>query len=97
MKRWLEELLEEYLPLIRDLKDNCSDRQTAQQWTNWMKQRWCDRGLVELRQQKEPMNLTRLAIKEIDPNHVALESMNFTMEEWFEVNLNRGKAEIRAK
>lgn len=92
MKRWLEELLEEYLPGIRDLKDNCSDRAKAQQWTNWMKQRWCDRGLVELRQQKEPMNLTRSAIKEIDPNHVALESMNFTKEEWFEVNLSSDRA-----
>jgi bisphosphoglycerate-dependent phosphoglycerate mutase len=85
-KRWLEKLLSKYLPAIKDLGHSDKDRAEAQRWATWMKQQWVRRGLVDLKQQRNPMTQTRNSIKEIDPNHVALESMNFTTEEWFIIN-----------
>lgn len=86
MKKWLRELLDEFLPSVESLGDTPSDRAAAQRWADWMKGKWVERGLVELKQQKVPMNDTRNAIKAIDPSHVALEYMNFTPEEWTLVN-----------
>lgn len=86
MKKWLRELLDEFLPSVESLRDTPSDRAAAQRWADWMKGKWVERGLVELKQQKVPMNDTRNAIKALDPSHVALEYMNFTPEEWTIVN-----------
>ncbi|MBD3557326.1 hypothetical protein H6S82_00385 [Planktothrix sp. FACHB-1355] len=86
MKKWLRELLDEFLPSVESLRDTPSDRAAAQRWADWMKGKWVERGLVELKQQKVPMNDTRNAIKALDPYHVALEYMNFTPSEWTIVN-----------
>lgn len=87
MKKWLADLLDNhYLPAIAALKDNPADRAKVQEWTDWLKAKWVSRGLTELNQQRTLMTDTRNAIKAIDPNHIALESMNFTTAQWREMN-----------
>lgn len=87
MKKWLAVLLDEhYLPAIAHLQDNPSDRAKAEEWATWLKKEWAERGLTQLNQQRTLMTDTRNAVKAIDPHHVALQSMNFTTEQWREMN-----------
>lgn len=87
MKKWLAVLLDDhYLPAIAHLQDNPSDRAKAEEWATWLKQQWAERGLAQLNQQRTLMTDTRNAVKALDPHHVALHSMNFTTEQWREMN-----------
>ncbi len=87
MKKWLTELLKLYLPEVADLTDTPDGRATAQQWADWMKTQWAQRGLEALSQQRVPMTETRNFIKEhLGADHVALESMNFTEAQWRVMN-----------
>lgn len=87
MKKWLAVLLNDnYLPAIANLQDNPSDRAKAEEWATWLKQQWAERGLTQLNQQRTLMTDTRNAVKALDPHNVALHSMNFTTEQWREMN-----------
>lgn len=87
MKKWLAVLLDDhYLPAIANLQDNPSDRAKAEEWATWLKKEWAERGLTQLNQQRTLMTDTRNAVKALDPHHVALHSMNFTTEQWREMN-----------
>ena len=88
MRKWLEKLIaEEYMPAIAALKDTPEGRSEAQGWANWMKKQWAKHGLKALKQQRNLMTDVRRAIKErLGPDHFALESMNFTVDEWIQIN-----------
>ncbi len=86
--KWLTDLIKhEYLPAVRELSDTPEDRVKAQEWAAWMKQQWATHGLKQLKQQRNLMTAVRGAIKTtLGENHVALESMNFTIAEWTAIN-----------
>lgn len=87
MKKWLAVLLDDhYLPAITPLEDNEADRAKAEEWATWLKQEWAERGLTGLNQQRTLMTDTRNAVKAINPHHISLESMNFTTQQWREMN-----------
>ena len=87
MKKWLAQLLEEnYIPAIAPLKDTPVDRAQAREWADWLRGKWAEHGLTALNQQRTLMTDTRNAIKTIDSHHIALESMNFSTEQWREMN-----------
>jgi Telomere resolvase len=87
MRKWLQALVDEYLPAIAGLQHADEDREQAIVWANWMRQRWADHGLADLRQQRNLMTDVRRAIKtQLGADHVALEAMNFTMAEWLTIN-----------
>jgi hypothetical protein len=87
MKKWLAQLLDEdYIPAIAHLKNTPADRTQARKWADWLRGKWAERGLTTLNQQRTLMTDTRNALKAIDPHHIALESMNFTTEQWREMN-----------
>ncbi len=52
-----------------------------------MKKQWAKQGLKALKQQRNLMTDVRRAIKDrLGPDHFALESMNFTVDEWIQIN-----------
>ena len=89
MRKWLQTLIEtDYLPAITALEDTPEGRADAQVWADWMKQKWADHGLKALKQQRNLMTEVRNAIKQtLGEEHFALESMNFTTDEWIAINL----------
>ncbi|MEM9908571.1 MAG: protelomerase family protein [Cyanobacteria bacterium P01_D01_bin.44] len=84
---WLKNLLRKELPKVLEVKDTPAGHQQAQQWDALIKSKMVDRGLVSLRQQKNPITDVRRVIKAIDPNHPALQDVGFTPEEWTDINL----------
>lgn len=87
MRKWLQKLVDQYLPEIAALKDTPEGRAEAQGWANWMKKQWAKHGLPTLKQQRNLMTDVRRAIKDrLGPDHFALESMNFTVDEWIQIN-----------
>ena len=88
MRKWLQALVDNhYLPAIASLPDTPEGRAEAQTWADWMKQKWADHGLRALKQQRNLMTEVRNAIKQrLGKDHFALESMNFSLEEWIEMN-----------
>jgi hypothetical protein len=87
MRKWLQALVDEYIPAIAGLQHTDADRAQAIVWANWMRQRWADHGLADLKQQRNLMTDVRGAIKaQLGADHVALEAMNFTMAEWITIN-----------
>ncbi|MDJ0705700.1 MAG: protelomerase family protein [Leptolyngbyaceae cyanobacterium MO_188.B28] len=88
MRKWLQALVDNhYLPAIAVLPDTPAGRAEAQTWADWMKQKWADHGLKALKQQRNLMTEVRNAIKQrLGKDHFALESMNFSLEEWIQMN-----------
>jgi hypothetical protein len=90
MRRWLKTLYDkQYFPAIAPLVDTPQDRQISEQWAAWMKQKWQDHGLKDLKQQRNLMTEVRQTLKQqLGEDHIALQTMNFTREEWIEINLS---------
>jgi Telomere resolvase len=87
MRKWLQTLVDEYLPAVAPLQHSDDDRAQAIAWANWMRQHWAQHGLADLKQQRNLMTDVRSAIKmHLGTDHVALETMNFTMAEWTTIN-----------
>ena len=88
MRKWLQELVDkQYLPAIAGLQDTPEGRAEAQTWADWMKDQWADHGLKALKQQRNLMTDVRNAIKhQLGEEYFALESMNFTVDEWIQIN-----------
>lgn len=90
MRRWLKKLYDHpFLPAVASLEHTPQDRQVAEQWSTWMKQQWHDHGLKELKQQRNLMTEVRLALKQqLGEEHVVVETMNFSRDEWIQINLS---------
>ena len=87
MRKWLQKLVDQYLSVIAALQDTPEGRAEAQTWADWMKEQWADHGLKALKQQRNLMSDVRNAIKhQLGEEHFALESMNFTVDEWIQIN-----------
>jgi hypothetical protein len=87
MRKWLQTLVDEYLPAVASLQHSEEDRTQAIVWANWMRQHWAQHGLADLKQQRNLMTDVRSAIKShLGTDHVALETMNFTVAEWTTIN-----------
>lgn len=87
MRKWLKELVEQYLEEIANLEDTLVGWAEAERWSDWMKSQWANHGLETLKQQRNLMTDVRNAIKQqLGEDHMALESMNFTKAEWTQIN-----------
>ena len=87
MRKWLQKLVDQYLSAIAALQDTPEGRAEAQVWADWMKDQWANHGLKALKQQRNLMTDVRNAIKQqLGTEHFALESMNFTVDEWIQIN-----------
>ena len=84
--KWLQELCQQYLPQIVPLKHNSKDTKEAQILSEWMFEQLRKRGLEEPKQQKDRVNDIRNMIKAIEPNHIALESMRLSTQEYQAIN-----------
>lgn len=87
MRKWLQALVEQFLPAVAPLQNTSVDRAEAIKWASWMRQQWVDHGMVNLKQQRNLMTDVRKAIKvQLGEDHLALECMNFTVAEWTTIN-----------
>ena len=87
MRKWLKELVEQYLKEVANLEETPDGRAEAKQWSQWMKSQWVAHGMKTLKQQRNLMTDVRNAIKQqLGEDHIALESMNFTKAEWTQIN-----------
>jgi Telomere resolvase len=87
VKKWLTSLLNRYLPMVEHLSNDQSGIEAATIAALWMKGQWASRGLATLPQQRNPMTETRNFLKQmLGEDHVSLIAMNFTTEEWREMN-----------
>jgi TolA-binding protein len=87
MRKWLEELVDQYLEAIANLEDTPVGYAEAARWADWMKSQWAAHGLNTLKQQRNLMTEVRNAVKQqLGEDHMALESMNFTKAEWTQIN-----------
>jgi Telomere resolvase len=87
MKKWLTSLLNLYLPMVEHLANDQAGTEAAAAAALWMKQQWVARGLDRIEQQRNPMTETRNFLKEkLGEGHVSLISMNFTTEQWRQIN-----------
>jgi Telomere resolvase len=87
MRKWLQALVDQYIPAVEQLQNTPQDQAEALKWASWMRQKWAEYGMTALKQQRNLMTDVRGAIKtRLGTDHVALESMNFTMEEWIAIN-----------
>lgn len=90
MYKWLARILDEsFFPAVAPLQDTPEGREQSSAWAEWFKQQWCQqRGLCQLHQQRTPMTQTRNAIKQrLSTDHVAYEMVNFSTDEWIQMNL----------
>jgi len=90
MRRWLKKLYDhQFFPAVAPLSHTRQDRQIAEQWSAWMKQQWHDHGLKQLKQQRNLMTEVRQALKQqLGEDHVVVETMNFSRDEWIQINLS---------
>lgn len=77
---WLQNLLKEMLP---QLNQPSTDYQT---WFNSVIEVMEHRGLTQPTQQKDYLSDIRNAIKVLDPNHPALEIVDFDTSTWVKIN-----------
>ena len=90
MYKWLARILDEsFFPAVAPLQDTPEGREQSSAWAEWFKQQWCQqRGLCQLHQQRTPMTQMRNAIKQrLSTDHVAYEMVNFSTDEWIQMNL----------
>ena len=85
--KWLQNLLIQRLPLLNRSNTDYRD------WFDFLLEFMSNRGLVEPTQQKDYLSDVRNAIKVLDPNHPALEFVDFDKETWIEIN-NRNSDRI---
>jgi Telomere resolvase len=72
---------------IAELGNSTNERVKAKELANEMKQAWKTYGMKELKQQRSLMTEVRGAIKQqLGKKHIALETMDFSREEWIEIN-----------
>ncbi len=87
MRKWLKELVDQYLEAIANLENTPVGYAEAARWADWMKSQWAAHGLNTLKQQRNLMTDVRNAVKQqLGEDHMALESMNFTKAEWTQIN-----------
>ena len=87
MRKWLKELVDQYLEAIANIEDTPVGYAEAKRWADWMKSQWAAHGLNTLKQQRNLMTDVRNAVKQqLGEDHMALESMNFTKAEWTQIN-----------
>ncbi len=87
MRKWLQTLVDQFLPAVELLQDTPEGRTQGQKWATWMRQQWVEHGLVELKQQRNLMTDVRNAIKrQLGEDHLALDCLNFTVAEWTTIN-----------
>ncbi len=87
MRKWLQTLVDQFLPAVERLQNTPEDRAEGQKWATWMRQQWVEHGLVELKQQRNLMTDVRNAIKrQLGEEHLALDCLNFTVAEWTAIN-----------
>ena len=84
---WLRNWLRAELPRVFSLEDSDAGHRQAQQWDARLKATLTQRGLVSLKQQKNPITDVRRVLKALDPNHPALADVGFSTEEWTRINL----------
>jgi hypothetical protein len=85
MRKWLEKYYREYLGAVRNLTP--ADRETAEEWAEWMRQSWDANGKAAITQQKDLLREVRAALKhDLVEDHIALETMNFSTSEWIHAN-----------
>lgn len=77
---WLRQLLQEHLPELSHADADYHD------WFNSLLKVMNERGLVEPTQQKDYLSDVRNAIKVLDPQHPALEIVDFDKATWTEIN-----------
>jgi hypothetical protein len=87
MRGWLQKLVNQYLPAVERLTHDPDDRALALTLAEAMKQAWVKHGFASLKQQHSLMTAVRGAIKaQLGEDHIAFETMNFSTEEWIEIN-----------
>jgi Telomere resolvase len=87
MRKWLQALVDQFLPAVAPLQNTSAGRAEVIKWTSWMRQQWVEHGMVNLKQQRNLMTDVRRAIKtQLGEDHLALEYMNFTVAEWIAIN-----------
>lgn len=93
MRGWLKaHFQQKYYPAVSILEDTPEDREVAQQWSTWMREQWGNRNLSTLSQQRNLMTEVRSALKErLGEEHWILEVMNFTTDEWTQINEEANK------
>lgn len=85
MQKWLRALTDEYLLAAEKLADN--DEAGFQQLASWMRDRFAAHGATELKQQRNLMSAVRSRLRErFGDDHLALSTMNFSTEEWIQIN-----------
>lgn len=86
MRKWLETLLDtQYLPAVQPLE--ATQVAEAEHWAAWMRGKWAERGFTSLTQQKNLMLEVRRELKQrLGEHHIALDTLNFSTEEWTEAN-----------
>ncbi len=73
--------------MVEHLTNDQAGIEAATIAAQWMKGQWISRGLATLPQQRNPMTETRNFLKQrLGEDHVSLIAMNFTTEEWREMN-----------
>jgi Telomere resolvase len=73
--------------MVEHLTNDQSGIEAATIAAQWMKGQWESRGLSTLPQQRNPMTDTRNFLKQmLGEDHVSLTAMNFTTEQWREMN-----------
>jgi hypothetical protein len=83
---WIKDIIRDYLPEIKDIKDCPEGHEKAKEWDAKIKQLISERGLTKPSQQKNPITAIRNAIKTINPNHPALEDVGLSKEDWIQIN-----------
>ncbi|MEM7770034.1 MAG: protelomerase family protein [Cyanobacteria bacterium P01_A01_bin.37] len=86
MRSWLQKHYKHYVKQVEHLTPG--DRTEAEQWAQWMRAQWDEYGMTKLTQQKDLMREVRASLK-VDlksDDHIALQTMTFTREEWIEAN-----------
>jgi hypothetical protein len=73
--------------MVEHLTNDQAGVEAATIAAQWMKGQWVSRGLSTLPQQRNPMTETRNFLKQmLGEDHISLTAMNFTTEEWREMN-----------
>ncbi|WP_019503372.1 protelomerase family protein [Pleurocapsa sp. PCC 7319] len=84
--QWLKQLLEEFLPQIIPLTNSERDQSKAKLFDALIKDKFIERGLTSLSQQKNRLTDVRNAIKVFDPHHPTLDVVAFSSDQWIEIN-----------
>lgn len=56
MRKWLQTLVNEYLPAVAELQHTAVDQAQASEWATWIRQQWAKHGMADLKQQRKARN-----------------------------------------